>query len=55
MFSNFAKNYSHTLEKLVKQSDEYIKNKALNRRKMHKNEEVQNQIKGRHNHELLIK
>ena len=42
MFSNFAKNYAHTLETLVKQSEEYIKNKALNRRKMHKNEEVKN-------------
>ena len=38
MFSNFAENYSKTLEKLVKQSKEFMLRKAENRRQPGKND-----------------
>ena len=44
MFANFAENYAKTLEKLVKQSKEYMLKKAEIRKKPGKNADVENII-----------
>ena len=53
MFANFAENYSKTLDKLVKQSKEYMLKKAEVRKKPGKNQDVDNII-GRERHHFLI-
>ena len=54
MFTNFAANYAKTLETLVKQSKQYLARKALERRKIGKNEAVDN-IPGRERNHFLMK
>ena len=54
MFSNFAKNYSGALDRIIKMTDEYMQNQAKKRRKIHENDKVKNQVQGRGNQQWLI-
>ena len=42
MYAKFALNYSGTIDRMIKMTEDFMQNKAKNRRKIHKNEEVKN-------------
>ena len=53
LYSKFAENYANTLEALVENSKNHLKNAAKNRQKIGKNEDVAN-IRGRELGHFLI-